>query len=164
MIFTIVCRQAEQPYRFYSNYGDAIKAGEQQRGWFPGWIPTAADSIHLQNDIDTQEYWLSFRLPTESAESLKRLLKKADVEHIPTTSPVKASWWFEGLIQQQAYNDNALYADIFTGTGEPVPVTTAIAFDEVSSKVYVWSVDISSEIHARKTTASNTLKKVKVKR
>ena len=49
------------------------------------------------------------------------------------------SWWFEGLVQQQPENDAALNANLFHGTGRPVPRSTVVAFDRFSPRVYVWT-------------------------
>jgi hypothetical protein len=135
----IVCRKMEQPYRFYATANDAISAKERERGWFLNFIPNSATEIHIQNDIDNNDFWIRFNLPKEISDSLKLTLQRAAVGTIVFTKPYDASWWFEGLIEQQPANDNALYSDVFVTDNPLENHHTVIAFDKVSSVVYVWS-------------------------
>ena len=48
----------EQPYRHYATAGEAVAAGERTRGWLPAWLPGSAREVHLQGDLDSNEWWL----------------------------------------------------------------------------------------------------------
>lgn len=130
----------EQPYRTYPDASAAIAAGELARGWFPEWFPRSATDIHLQGDLDTGERWLRARLPAAAARSLRAQLVPVEASEVNVRRPRwSGRWWFEGLVQQQPANDGALNADLFRGTGEPVPRTEVVAFDRLSQTVYVWT-------------------------
>lgn len=130
----------EQPYRHYAGTTEAIAAGERERGWLPAWLPASARDVHLQGDLDTNDWWLRARLWPAAADSLRRRLSPVVPESVRVRRPRAAkSWWFEGLAQQQPANGGALNAELFRGTGEPVPRTTVVAFDRTSPTVFVWT-------------------------
>ena len=134
------CRTIEQPRRHYDTYASAVAAGESSRGWLPAWVPPTATDLFFQNNIDTNELWLRFRLDKTAADSIQQFLRTVPADEVTISSPARASdWWFEGLIEQEPANDAALYAYVFRGTGNPVPQSTVIAFDKASPLVYVWT-------------------------
>lgn len=66
------------------------------------------------------------------------MLSPIDAQSVSVHHPRgESSWWFQGLIEQQPANDAALYAEVFRGTGAPVPRTTIVAFDRLSPDVRV---------------------------
>ncbi|MDP9350456.1 MAG: hypothetical protein M3P51_02785 [Chloroflexota bacterium] len=131
----------EQPYRRYADAADAIAAGERERGWLPVWLPKSARDVHLQNDVDTNEWWLRAQVSPAAADSLRPLLLPVDPDSVELLPPNRGSrWWFEGLIQHHPENDWALNAELFRGRGSPVPRTTVVAFDRSSETIFVWSV------------------------
>lgn len=130
----------EQPYREYASGAEAIAAGELQRGWWPAWMSASARNVHLQGDLDSNEWWLRADLSPASADSLRALLTQVDAGSVRVQRPWRGGgWWFEALIQQAPSNDNALNARLFRGTGAPVPYTTVVAFDNGSETVFVWT-------------------------
>jgi hypothetical protein len=56
--------------------------------------------------------------------------------------PSGVNWWFEGLIQQQPANDNALNADIYIVDCQTGKVGY-LAVDRAGREAYFWCVDKS---------------------
>jgi hypothetical protein len=140
LALTILTACFEQPYRQYASGAEAIAAGELQRGWWPGWMPASARNVHLQGDLDSNEWWLRAELSPAGADSVRALLSPVDAGSVRVRRPWKAGgWWFEALVQQAPENDGALNARLFRGTGAPVASATVVAFDNVSPTVFVWT-------------------------
>jgi len=140
LLLIVLAACVEQPYREYASGAAAIEAGELQRGWWPAWMPASARNVHLQGDLDSNEWWLRAQLSPASADSLRALLTPVDAGSVRVRRPWRGGgWWFEALIQQAPSNDGALNARLFRGTGTPVPYTTVVAFDNVSETVFVWT-------------------------
>lgn len=130
----------EQPYRRYGSAAEAIAAGERDRGWLPAWFPGSARDVHIQGDLDNNNWWIRAKLTQPAADSLRAILSPAPADSVRVRRPRGAtSWWFEALIQQAPENDNALNAELFRGTGIPADRTIIVAFDRISSDVYVWT-------------------------
>jgi hypothetical protein len=134
------CSRLEQPHRFYHRHSQAVAAGEVLRGWLPAWVPPQARDIHIQGELDNNRRWIRFALDGEDARKLRSVLSSipdSEVEQVvPRRSPAYGDWWFEGLVQVQPANDDALSADIFRG--EVRGGQLFVAFDRVSPTVYVW--------------------------
>lgn len=131
---------SEQPYRHYATAGEAVTAGEHGRGWLPAWLPGSARDVHLQGDLDNGAWWLRADLTPAAADSLRRALVPVSADSVRYRAPRRGGgWWFETLIEQHPANDGGLYANLFRGTGAPVPRTTVVAFDRFSPTVYVWT-------------------------
>ncbi|MBW3571580.1 MAG: hypothetical protein KY467_10780 [Gemmatimonadetes bacterium] len=129
----------EQPYRQYASASEAVAAGERDRGWLPVWLPLSARDVHLQGDLDTNQWWLRVQLSRAAADSLRTVLVPVPADSVRAQRPRGSGrWWFEALVQHAPENDHALNAHLFRGTGRPVPRTTIVAFDRLSDRVYVW--------------------------
>lgn len=138
MIILAAC--FEQPYRHYATAAEAVAAGERTRGWLPAWLPGSAREVHLQGDLDNNEWWLRADLTPAAADSLRAVLAPVPADSVRYRAPRRSGrWWFEGLIEHHPANDAALYADLFRGTGTPVPRTTVVAFDRSSPTIYIWT-------------------------
>jgi hypothetical protein len=125
----------------YPTYDAAKKDGAIQRGWMPELVPTTATEIYEQHDLDNNEVWLRFSLPTENKDKITAEYKKLtneDIQKIKMRYPSKVSWWFEGLIQQSPANDNALNADIYRVKQEGGK-TAYMAVDRVSPHIFYWN-------------------------
>lgn len=129
----------ELVYRHYSNHAAAVAAGEVQRGWLPEWIPSTASDLHLQNDLDSNEWWLRFQLPVATRDSLKTHLEAADAASVHVSRPWRATWWFEGLIQKEPANDAALNAQLFRRCCDAQRRSLVLAFDRNTPTVYIWT-------------------------
>lgn len=46
--------------RAYETYGEAVEAGEGQRGWLPSPVPPSARRIEILSNIDTNAAWVRF--------------------------------------------------------------------------------------------------------
>jgi hypothetical protein len=129
-----------QPYRQYATRAEAVEAGEIERGWLPVWLPGSAANLYLQNDLDTNAWWLRTDLTPTAIDSLRSLLVPMSPDSIRVIRPRGSdSWWFEGLVEQQPANDGALNSHLFRGNGDPIPRDVLIAVDRVSPRVYVWT-------------------------
>jgi hypothetical protein len=128
-------------YRHYPSHAAALAAGEQQRGWLPEWVPGTASDLHLQYDLDTNEWWLRFHLPVAAArDSLKSQLQATDAASVRVSKPwPRSRWWFDALVQQQPANDAALNAQLFRRCCDAVHRTVVLAFDRNTPTVYVWT-------------------------
>jgi hypothetical protein len=129
----------EVVYRHYPTHAGAIAAGEQQRGWLPEWVPSTASDLHLQSDLDSNEWWLRFHLPVSVRDSMKGQLEAADAATIHISRPWRASWWFDGLIQREPANDAALNAQLFRKCCDRLQRNIVLAFDRNTPAVYVWT-------------------------
>ena len=132
--------RSEQLHRFYHRHSQAVAAGEVLRGWLPAWVPPQARDIHIQSELDNNHWWIRFALDGEDARKFRSVLGSipdSEVEQVVLrSSPAYGDWWFEGLVQLQPANDDALSADIFRG--EVRGRQCFVAFDRVSPTVYVW--------------------------
>ena len=138
VLFLASC--SEQPHRYYARVAEAAAAGEDVRGWLPAWLPRSATEVHLQSDLDTNDWWIRANLSSAAADSLRSLLSRVPAERVLVRQPRSGSkWWFEGLIEQQAADDGALHAELFRGRGAPVESTIVVAFDRTSPAVFVWT-------------------------
>ncbi|HST63171.1 MAG TPA: hypothetical protein VLK84_30960 [Longimicrobium sp.] len=130
----------EQPYRHYATAADAVAAGEAQRGWLPAWVPGSARDLHMQGDLDSNQWWLRADLTPAAADSLRAVLEPVSADSVRYRSPRRSGrWWFESLIQHHPENDGGLNAHLFRGTGTPTPRTTVVAFDRFSPTIYIWT-------------------------
>jgi hypothetical protein len=130
----------EEPYRSYADIPEAKAAGELARGWLLEWVPHSATDVHLQNNVDTNEWWLRVDLSPAAADSLRMHLTEVAAADVRARRPRRSrSWWFEALVQHHAANDAALNALLFRGTGDPVQETVVVAFDRTSNTVYLWT-------------------------
>jgi hypothetical protein len=140
-IASIACAESpERPYRHYASASEAVAAGERERGWLPGWVPGSARDVHLRRDLDTNAWWLRVRLSPPASDSLRALVSPVPADSVRVgRRPWRVGrWWFEALVQHAPENDNALNAELFRGTGTPVPRTVVIAFDRTSDLVFIW--------------------------
>ena len=108
------------------------------RGWLPQWLPENATNIYQQHNIDTNQIWVKFEVKRDM--TLPKDFTKLNDKHISKLKipePYSAFWWFEGLIQQQPANDNALSANIFQK--EENNLTTYLIIDRTSAIYYLFS-------------------------
>jgi len=101
----------------------ALSSELGHNGWVPQWLPSAARNVRLQYDIDTNERWLRFEVDESQRPALVAGLQSvpwAEAGTVRIRRPRRASWWFEGLIQEQPANDGALNADVFRGADRVV--------------------------------------------
>jgi hypothetical protein len=129
----------EVVYRHYPTYAAAIAAGEQDRGWLPEWVPSTASDLHLQSDLDSNDWWLRFHLPVSARDSLQGELEAADAATIRMSRPWRAAWWFNGLVQKEPANDAALNAKLFRRCCDRLHRVMILAFDRNTPMVYVWT-------------------------
>jgi hypothetical protein len=131
---------SDPPYREYASAAEAIGARERDMGWLPPWFPASAKDVHIQVDPDNGRWWVRAKLSRQAADSLRAMLSPIAAESVAVVHPPGGgSWWFEGLIEQQPANDAALYANLFRGSGAPVPLATVVAFDRTSPDMYAWT-------------------------
>lgn len=80
---------------FYSAFGDAVKAGEIDRGWIPDYLPKTSRTIHLTEQDSPSKEWCGFEFPPTDSQSLRERLKSVDalppsMTRVPSPS---VSWW-----------------------------------------------------------------------
>jgi hypothetical protein len=74
-----------------------------------------------------------------------RRLPPTEVETLDARCRLTPSWWFQGLIEQQPANDEALNAEILE-VGPPMNDPSRrqgrlfLAFDRASARAYLWSL------------------------
>ena len=143
VLFFVACNWSEQPYRFYSTYGEAVEAGEVERGWLPEWVPQAAQKIHLQADLDTNQTWLRFELPAPAKAALEPQLTPltpTEIQQLEWRKPARGrAWWPRNLIQQQQADDTALNAALYAIDGIRAS-RYVVAIDRSGSEIFVTSV------------------------
>lgn len=79
-IFLLFCMMAfqlvacsERATKFYPKYEDAANDGAVKRGWIPEIVPKTATEIHEHHNLDTNEVWIRFNVPSlESKRESKR--------------------------------------------------------------------------------------------
>jgi len=123
---------------YYPKYEDAVKDGAVKRGWIPEILPATATEIYEQHDLDTNNVWIRFALPSSDRDRLATGLKRLTDNEIRKiiTQPPLATWWFKGLIQQTPTNDS-LNANIYAMKCHE-DKTGYLAFDVTGPKVYYW--------------------------
>ncbi len=135
-LLAVMCQKHEQPYRFFNVHSEELYRGN----WVPKIFPDDISEIHEQHDIDTNEVWLSFNRGKKSINPFvleMKSLSSNQIEKLEMSKPFMASWWFEGPIQKQPANDNALNAVFFKGVcGKEM--TSYLALDNTSKKSYWW--------------------------
>ncbi len=115
LAFPVSWKKYEQPHRYFAFYTEKIHQGN----WVPDIFPKDIQNIHEQHNIDTNEVWLSYTpgkqqfSPTQAGMVQ---LSENEIEKTKFRRPFWVSWWFEGPVQQQPANDNALNAAIYRGT------------------------------------------------
>jgi len=140
IIVLLLSACSERFTAYYPKYEDALKAGAIKRGWIPEIIPKTATDIHEQHDIDTNEVWIRFDLPSADKNRLMagmRKLTDREILNLRVGHPSRADWWFENLIQQQPANNNALNAEIYVVKCRE-DKNGYMAFDHISQMVYYW--------------------------
>jgi hypothetical protein len=145
LVLCVVCVAmaacAEQPHHVYKNGQEALSGDEARDEWVPAWLPRNATDIHLQYDLDTNERWLRFILPTdERPEFLSHLLpmSASEVSSLRIRSPRSAGWWFDGIIDQEPANDGALNADWFRGQGDSIQTGVVVALERGTLQTFVF--------------------------
>lgn len=142
LIVILVFGCSERFTEYYPRYEDAMQDGAVKRGWIPGIVPITASEIHEQHDLDGNDVWIRFEAPRLDRNRLARGLKKLSDDEILKLKlryPMRAEWWFEGLIQQSPANDNALNAEIYTvKCHDDRP--SYVALDQTSPRVYYWCI------------------------
>jgi hypothetical protein len=132
---------AEQRHHVYKNGQAALSSDEARGQWVPAWLPPNATDIHLQYDLDTNERWLRFILPTDDRPGfLSRLrpMSESEVSSLRIRSPGSAGWWFDGIIDQEPANDGALNADWFRGKGDQIQPGVVVAFERGTFQTFVF--------------------------
>ena len=140
MLLTLISC-GEQRREKFATGTEALASDTARRGWIPPWLPHRATAIDIRYDLDTNYRWLNFRLQPSAAVALQSQLREMPEQRIRSLAlrrPRGNADWPEGLIQQQPANDAALYARVFCGTGQPVPLNTCFAFEERTGNVFVW--------------------------
>lgn len=80
---------------FYSTFGEAVKAGETDRGWIPDYLPKTSRAIHLTEQDSPSKEWCGFEFPPTDSQSLRERLKSVDALP-PSVKRVQSpgvSWW-----------------------------------------------------------------------
>lgn len=112
-------------------------------GAVAAWVPAAATELKLATDGEGGAFWLRFRLPAGERPGLEAALVRIPDGQVATLTfraPKGVDWWFRGLVQVvPARETTVVAADVFSGTGAPVPQRTFVAFDRASETVYAWS-------------------------
>lgn len=106
------CQRFEQPHRYFDSYSEELHDGN----WVPNIFPKDISQINEQHDLDTNEVWLSYTPGKIDFDPLKMgmvSLETKEIEKLEFRAPYQAYWWFEGPIQKQPSNDNALNSVIF---------------------------------------------------
>lgn len=83
----------------YSSMVDAKRAGAVDRGWLPPFVPEGARGIREIHNVDTNETWCVFELPTEEVVSLRGALSVVTPNEVSSRRVRRpgVSWWPEVL-------------------------------------------------------------------
>lgn len=124
----------EEPHSYFSAYTTDLHNGL----WVPNIFPKDIKEIHEQHDIDTNEVWLRFEVGSKQIDlSNYSILSDLEKSNIIIRKPFMASWWFEGIIEQQPANDNALYSNLYKGNcGESM--ASYLAIPKTGATYYWW--------------------------
>lgn len=129
------CSKGEAPTLRYPS------AREAPAGSLPVWLPAAAADVVVQESPGTKALWVRFRLPAAEREAFAQGLARIPDGQIATLTvsrPSGADWWFARLAEPGKTDASALAADVYSGTGTPVPLGTFVALDRASDSVYAW--------------------------
>ena len=137
----LACDATEHRSASYRNYAAAVEDGAVTRGWVPEWVPPEALHLKETHDLDTNQVCLRLSLAEEPRSRLVeglRQLRPREVEALSACS-LNPPWWFEGLIEQQPANDNALYSFVYEAPESQWLPRGYIALDRNGSSVFAWS-------------------------
>jgi len=132
---------AEQRHHLYDNAAAALSSDEARGQWIPAWLPHGATDVHLQYDVDTNERWVRFTLPRDQRTTFLlhlNAMSESEISALRIRSPRSASWWFQGIIDQQPANDGALNAKWFRGGGNQIEPRVVVAFERGTSQTFVF--------------------------
>lgn len=136
------CSALEHPVKHFPTHREAEAAGAvEPSGWIPLWVPQSAYDIHDQHAVDSSTRCIRLSLPAGGADALKQALvplTPSDIQSLDAKCRFDPDWWFEGLIEQQPANDNALYAELFRGATESSG-SVFVAIDRGAPHVFIWS-------------------------
>jgi hypothetical protein len=82
--------------RAYESYGEAVEAGEVQRGWLPSLVPPSARNIEILSNIDTNAAWLRFNADLNDLRALAAAMspvQRADAIDVATKPPGRIGLW-----------------------------------------------------------------------
>ena len=82
MLVIVLSACSERFTEYYLTYDEALKKGAIQRGWIPEVIPKTATEIYEQHDLDTNQVWIRFSLPSIEKDKITTGLKKLTHDEI----------------------------------------------------------------------------------
>ena len=123
----------------YASYTDAIRDGAIARGWLPPFIPTTATVIREVHNIDTNEQWLSFSLPSQEVHTLSTMLTTISLDEARTSLyrvDSKVGDWPPELSTKKPGRQPK--SEHLT-TLRTVDGVYGVAIDKRKNRIYVWS-------------------------
>jgi len=133
-------KYTEQPYTHWNSTENMNLLETYQYGWIPTWFQMNSMNIHEQHDIDTNNIWIKFEITdhnnTKFIQYFNQLNQK-EIKNLNIRPPFFSSWWFEGLIEQQPSNDNALHAEVYRGNSKTISNKVFLAKDKLSTDYYI---------------------------
>lgn len=100
----------EKVESYYKDFNIAKKTGAIEEGWIPKFIPNSAYNIREIHDLDTNEVWIGFKIPSSTEiffDKVEALSKNEILDKLPRTPRVK--WWPQNLKRNCYRNSNYLF-------------------------------------------------------
>jgi hypothetical protein len=87
------CRERRE--YFCATLGDAVKAGEIDRGWIPDYLPASSHSIHLSYSAASPRTWCAFEFSPGDARDFRARLTSVGVltPRLRHVDGPGAAWW-----------------------------------------------------------------------
>jgi hypothetical protein len=122
----------------FANVKEARASGAVARGWVPNDLPESASDLRELHDLDTNEVWGTFRLPSsEQAPAITLApVETSKISGHSVRSP-RASWWPARLSGN--LDGRVLEKDGFEVYATPAPFEFWIAVDRNRGRGFFWA-------------------------
>lgn len=116
--------------KFYESVDEARKDGAVENQQVPNWMPIDSSEIRVYSDLDVNDVWISFRLPSATASDLASRLASVERDEVSETNLVKPAdvdWWPPCLTMRgiddcdnefSFYSGDSFYLALDLGSGE----------------------------------------------
>ena len=123
----------------FASMKEARSTGAVARGWVPNDLPESATDLREAHDVDTNEVWGTFRLPSSERARTMTLarVESSQISGQSVRAP-RASWWPERLSGN--LDGRVLEKSGFEVYLSPAPSNFWIAIDQNGGRGFFWSI------------------------
>lgn len=135
-LFVSACSDRQQA--MFVDLKQARAAGFVVKGWIPNDLPESATELRELHDVDTNEVWGTFRLPTTAGGAIRLALADASrINALSIRSP-NVDWWPRELTGN--LNARSLQEHGFELYSTPAPNAFWVAVNRAQGRGFFWSI------------------------